>query len=91
MHLVGMSMFERHTGLNVFNMISKFMDALYIKWHAKLIGMSINDKNTMTCHHTNVVTRIVACAKHKVLWIWCVSHQIDIVIKALVENINGDS
>jgi hypothetical protein len=28
LHLVAMSMFERHMVLNVFNMISKFMDAL---------------------------------------------------------------
>lgn len=62
-------MFERHTTLNVFNMISKFMDALYIKWRAKLIGMSTDSENTMTSWHTYVVTHIVACVEHKVLWI----------------------
>jgi hypothetical protein len=55
-------------------MIIKFMDALYNYWHAKLIGMLTDGKNTMTGRHTDVVTCIVACAKHKVLQIWCMSH-----------------
>jgi hypothetical protein len=48
LHLVAMLMFERHTTFNIFNMISKFMDALYSKWRAKLIGMSTDGENTMT-------------------------------------------
>jgi Tfp pilus assembly protein PilN len=36
LHLVAMPMFEQHTTLNIFNMISKFMDTLYNKWCAKL-------------------------------------------------------
>ncbi|CAM6017990.1 unnamed protein product [Sphagnum balticum] len=72
-------------------MISKFVDALYSKWHAKLIDMSTNDENTMTGWHTGVMTRIVACAKHKVLRIWCVPHQIDIVVKASIKSISGGS
>jgi hypothetical protein len=55
----------------------------------KLIGMSTDGKNTMTGWHAGVVTHIVACAKHKVLRIWCVPHQIDIVVKALIESINN--
>jgi len=74
LHLVAMPMFERHTMFNVFNMISNFMDALYNKWRTKLIGMSTDGKNTMTGWHVSVVTRIVMCAKHKVLQIWCAPH-----------------
>jgi hypothetical protein len=66
MHLVAMLMFERHMVLNIFNMISKFMDTLYSKWRVKLIGMSTNGENTMTGWHAGVVTRIIACAEHKV-------------------------
>jgi hypothetical protein len=77
--------------LNVFNMIIKFMDILYSKWCSKLIGMSTDDKNTMTSRHGGVVTRIVVCAKHKLLQIWCTPHQIDIVVKASTESISDDS
>ncbi len=41
--------------------------------------------------HADVVTHIVACAEHKVLRICCAPHQIDIVVKALTENISGGS
>jgi hypothetical protein len=91
LHLVAMPMFERHTTLNIFNMISKFMDALYNKWHTKLIGMSTDNENTMTGRHAGVVTHIVACVKDKVLRMWCVPHQINIIVKASAENINGSS
>jgi hypothetical protein len=91
LHLVAMPMFEQHMTFNVFNMISKFMDMLYSKWPAKLIGMSTDSENTMTGRHTGVVTCIVTCAEHKVLRIWCAPHQIDIVVKASTENINSGS
>ncbi|CAM6007626.1 unnamed protein product [Sphagnum balticum] len=65
LHLVAMSMFERHTTLNIFNMISKFMDVLYNKWCAKLIGMLTDGENTMIGQHAGVMTRIVMCVEHK--------------------------
>jgi hypothetical protein len=67
LHLVAMPMVERHTVFNVFNMINKFMDALYNKWCAKLIDMLIDRENTMIGWHANVMTRIVTCVEHKVL------------------------
>jgi hypothetical protein len=41
LHLVAIPMFKRHSTLNIFNLIAKFMDALYVKWRSKLIGMSL--------------------------------------------------
>jgi len=89
LHLVAMPMFERHSAINIFNMIAKFMDALYIKWCAKLIGVSTYSENTMTSRHVGVVTRLVNYADNNVLRIWCAQHQIDIVVKATVEGINN--
>jgi hypothetical protein len=83
-------MFERHSALNILNMITKFMDVFYIKWHAKLIDMWSDGKNTMTGRHVGVVTRIVTCVENEVLRIWCTSHQIDIIVKAATKGINND-
>jgi hypothetical protein len=69
LHLVAMPMFERHSAVNIFNLIAKFMDMLYIKWLAKLIGVSMDGKNTITGHHAGVVTRLVDCADNDVLHI----------------------
>jgi len=82
-------MFERHSIVNIFNLIAKFMDVLYIKWRAKLIGVSMDGENTMTSRHAGVVTRLVDCANNDVLRIWCALHHINIVVKATAEGINN--
>jgi len=74
LHLVVIPMFDRHTAGNIFNMLVKFFNTLYSKWRAKLIGMSSDNENTMTCHHTSLVTHMIACAKNPVLRIWCALH-----------------
>jgi hypothetical protein len=89
LHLVALPMFERHSAMNIFNLIAKFMDALYSKWRSKLIGVSTDGENTMTGRHAGVVTRLVACAANNMLRIWCTPHQINIVVKAAVEAIDN--
>ncbi len=86
LHLVAIPMFDRHTG-NIFNMLVKFFDALYGKWRAKLIGMSSDGENTMTGHHTDLITRMITCAENPVLRIWCALHQINLVIKSAAEEL----
>jgi hypothetical protein len=61
------------------------MDALYIKWRAKLIGVSTDYENTMMGHHVGIITRLVDCVDNDVLHIWCALHRIDIVVKAIIE------
>jgi len=77
-------MFERHTAENIFNLIVRFLDALNgttTIWRAKLMFVSTDGENRMTgCHH-GVVTRLKQVAEFLMLRIWCVPHQIDIVIK----------
>jgi len=87
LHLVAIPMFDCHTAVNIFNMLVKFFDALYSKWHAKLIGMSFVGENTMTSRHTGLVTRMIACAENPVLRIWCALHQIDLVVKSTAEEL----
>jgi hypothetical protein len=52
--------------------------------YAKLVFLSIDGKNIMVgCHH-GVVIRLNQAAKFPVLRIWCMPHEIDIVIKNIV-------
>jgi hypothetical protein len=84
LHLVAIPMFERHTAENIFNLIVRFLDALNgttMIWYAKLMSVSTNGENRMTGCHRGVVTRLEQVAEFPVLRIWCVPHQIDIVIK----------
>jgi len=89
LHLVALPSFERHTSENLYDMIVKFLDALYPMWRRKLLSMSSDGENVMTGRHSGVVTRIAACAENKVLRVWCAPHQIDIVVKSTAEGIAG--
>jgi len=91
LHLVAISMFECHTIENMFNMVVKFFDTLYGRWHDKLIEVSSDGENTMTDRHSGLVTCMVRSAFNKVLRVWCMPHQIDIVIKASTESILDSS
>ncbi|CAM6036431.1 unnamed protein product [Sphagnum compactum] len=87
LHLVAVPMFERHTTENMFNMVVKFLNALYSRWCDKLIGVSSNGENTMTGRHSGFVTCMVRSASNKVLHVWCTPHQIDILVKASTKSI----
>ncbi len=89
LHLVVIPMFDRHTAENIFNMLLKFLDVLYEKWRAKLIGMSSDGENMMTGRHTDLVTRMIACTENPVLRIWCALHQINLVVKLAAEEFAG--
>ncbi|RHY03057.1 hypothetical protein DYB25_011238 [Aphanomyces astaci] len=80
----GQSFFDLRVRI-IFNMLVKFLDALYPPWRTKLIGMSSDGENTMTGRHRGLVTRIVATAENPVLRIWCAPHQIDLIVKQAAE------
>ena len=88
-HLVGLPMFDRHKAKIVYNMLVKFLDALYLDWRFKLLNASSDGENTMTGHHAGVVTLIARCTEFNVLRVWCAPHQIDIIVKSAAESING--
>jgi hypothetical protein len=69
LHLVVVSMFEHHTVENMFNMVVKFLNALYGQWRNKLIGVSFDGENTMIDRHFGFVTCMVRSTSNKVLHI----------------------
>jgi hypothetical protein len=75
----------------LYNLLYKFLDALYPDWHVKLLNASSDNENTMIGHHAGLVTRITRCAEFNVLRVWCAPHQIDIIVKSLVEGIDGSA
>ncbi|KAH8941002.1 hypothetical protein BDL97_14G014500 [Sphagnum fallax] len=89
LHLVGLSLFDRHTTKILYNLLCKFLDALYPNWHVKLLNASSDGKNTMTGRHAGLVTRIARCTEFNVMRVWCALHQIDIIVKSSAEGING--
>jgi hypothetical protein len=85
LHLVVVPFFERHTASNIFEHIVKLLDVVLDCWRDKLVSVSSDGENTMTGRHSGVVTCLENAATHKVLRIWCVPHQIDLVIKSITK------
>ncbi|CAK9252169.1 unnamed protein product [Sphagnum jensenii] len=81
LHLVAIPQFDRHTALNTFNMLVKFLDVLYGLWRYKLINVGTDGETTMVGRLNNLVTRMAHKAEHHVLRIWCPPHQMDVVVK----------
>ncbi|CAK9193354.1 unnamed protein product [Sphagnum jensenii] len=50
-------------------------------WREKVISISSDGKNTMTGRHAGVVTLLENECSNLVLRIWCIPHQLDIVVK----------
>ena len=74
-------MFEQHSGENMSNLISNFLDIVCSDWHVKLIGVSTDGASVMTGPVKGVATRIEKEATHKIYPVWCGLHQLDLVMK----------
>ena len=57
-HLLAIPMFESHTGLNMFNLVKKAMDALCSGWEKKIIGYTSDGASNMTGSVQGLGTRI---------------------------------
>ncbi|CAK9879569.1 unnamed protein product [Sphagnum jensenii] len=54
-------------------------------WHDKLISVSNNGENTITSRHGGLVTLLEKEVINNILHVWCVLHQMDIVIKKVMK------
>ncbi|CAM6078315.1 unnamed protein product [Sphagnum tenellum] len=59
LHLVDLSLFNRHTVKILYNLLCKFLDVLYPDWRVKLLNASSDDVNTMIGRHAGLIIRIV--------------------------------
>jgi hypothetical protein len=85
LHLVTIPQFDCHTVLNTFNMVVKFLDALYGLWCRKLINVGTDGEPTMVRRLNSLVTRMAREVEHHFLRIWCLPHQMDVIVKDDVE------
>ena len=81
LHLVLVPFFERHTAQNYVKLIKILLNTVSPSWREKVISISLDGENTMTGRHTGVVTLLENECSNPVLRIWCVPHQLDIVVK----------
>jgi hypothetical protein len=81
LHLVLVPFFERHTAVNNVKLINILLDGLSPLWCDKVISISSDGENTMTGRHAGVVTLLEKKCSNPVLHIWCVPHQLELLVK----------
>ncbi len=81
LHLVLVPFFEQHTAQNYVKLIKILLNTVFPSWREKVISISSDGKNTMIGRHAGVVTLLENECSNPVLRIWCVPHQLDIVVK----------
>jgi len=81
LHLVLVLFFERHIVQNYVKLINILLNTVSPTWREKVILISLDGENTMISRHASVVTLLENECSNPVLRIWCVPHQLDIVVK----------
>ena len=66
-HLVVVPFFDRHSAVNIINMICRIMDVLCPVWRHKLLSVTFDGKNLMTGCHASVVMHLQNEATYNVL------------------------
>jgi hypothetical protein len=87
LHMVLVPFFERHLAINYVKLIKTIFDTLCPDWRSKLISISSNKENTMTSQHGRFVTLLEKECNNHVPRIWCVPHQLDIVVKNATQDV----
>jgi hypothetical protein len=87
LHMVLVPFFERHLAVNYVKLIKTMLKTLYPNWRSKLISINFDGENTMIGRHGGVVTLLEKECNNLVLRIWCVPHQLDIVVKNVMQDV----
>jgi len=87
LHLITLPFAGRHTSLATFEMFEKLFDAVCPLWKDKLIGCSTDGATNMTRCLSGVVTRIRNVVKPNFMRVWCLLHQIDIIMQKVYKQV----
>ena len=71
LHVLAIPVFNRHTGLVIFEVASKALDVLCKSWRDVVIGVSMDGEKKMTGHVSGVVTSFQQVSKPGFIQIWC--------------------
>jgi hypothetical protein len=80
-HALAIPMFEKHTGENMFLLVSQFFDVICPRWRTQLLGIGSDGAAAMTGHLKGFATRIAAESGNNIYRVWCGLHQLDLVMK----------
>lgn len=81
-HLMAIPLFERHTGVNMFVALRRFLVAVFTEsWSQKCISVSSDGARNMSGSVQGLVTRILNECPPGIIRIWCGLHQLDLIMQ----------
>jgi hypothetical protein len=81
LHFVLVPFLKRHTAQNYMKLIKILLNTVSPSWCEKIISISSDGENIMIGRHAGVVTLMENECSNHVFRIWCIPHQLDIVVK----------
>lgn len=90
-HLLAIPLFAlAHTGQTYAELVMKVLNALCPEWPTKLIGSSTDGAGNMSGHNSGFSTILRNASKCPDAFyrVWCIAHQLDLVIKHAVSRID---
>lgn len=80
-HVLSLPLFDRHTVQIMFEVLFKFLDALYFEWRKFLVIVSSNGDRSMTGGIQGDLTRLSVEALLELYRIWSGLHQLDLLMQ----------
>ena len=81
-HLMPILLYELHTVDNMFEVLKRFLDDVFLdSWSKKCVAILEDGANNMTCRVQGLVTFIQDCCLPGMLRIWYGLHQLDLVVQ----------
>jgi hypothetical protein len=90
-HALSLPLKDRHTGMVMFNELSRLLDALCENWRDKVLFISADGDRSMDGSMRGVATRMENISKPVSLRIWCGDHQVDLFVQGVFKYFDSGS
>lgn len=90
-HLLAIPLYERHTAINIFNVVETFLDTIVPSWRTKVLGVATDGAATMVGNVGGLVTLMEAQVQYPIVRVWCGLHQLDLKMQIIFQSALNDS
>ena len=88
LHLIIISIYEYHTGENMFILIRRVLDIICSRWRMQMIEINSDDANSMTRKFQDIAMRLAnELVNMKFYRVWYELHQLDLILKHVYKDL----
>ena len=81
LHLVSITLFDRHTGENMLNVSAIFFYCICLEWQNIIVGIATDGTRSMTGCIQGLTTRCEKGLLPGLMWFWCGVHHPDLLLR----------